>query len=179
VTIVKGESALIAWNGSDFVKVSNSGGSFVTQDLTVNGNTILGDAITDTTTLNAQTRFQSRAILGYANMTGPATTSLSTTAPAFLYSGATTYTVSDVSGGTQTHAPIISLGQATITNATTNTIYTNAPTLYIGGAPSASTNVTFTRPYALYLDSGTTASATAVTYTNAATLYIAGAPTAG
>ena len=179
VTIVKGESALIAWNGSDFVKVSNSGGSFTTQDLTVTGNTILGDAITDTTTLNAQTRFQSRAILGYSNMTGPAATSLSTTAPAFLYSGATTYTVSDVSGGTQTHAPIISLGQATITNASTNTIYTNAQTLYIGGAPNASTNVTFTRPYALYLDSGTTASATTVTYTNAATLYIAGAPTAG
>ena len=179
VTIIKGEAAMIAWNGSDFVKVSNTGGSFTTQDLTVTGNTILGDAITDTTTLNAQTRFQSRAILGYANMTGPATTSLTTTAPAFLYSGATTYTVSDVSGGTQTHAPIISLGQATITNASTNTIYTNAQTLYIGGAPNASTNVTFTRPYALYLDSGTTASATVVTYTNAATLYIAGAPTAG
>ena len=179
VTIIKGEAAMIAWNGSDFVKVSNTGGSFTTQDLTVTGNTILGDAITDTTTLNAQTRFQSRAILGYANMTGPASTSLSTTAPAFLYSGATTYTVSDVSGGTQTFAPIISLGQAIITNASTNTIYTNAPTMYIGGAPSASTNVRFQRPYALYLDSGTTASATAETYTNAATLYIAGAPTAG
>jgi hypothetical protein len=87
--------------------------------------------------------------------------------------------VSDVSGGTQAFAPIISLGQATITNASTNTIYTNAPTMYIGGAPSASTNVRFQRPYALYLDSGTTASATAETYTNAATLYIAGAPTAG
>ena len=179
VTIIKGEAAMIAWNGSDFVKVSNTGGSFTTQDLTVTGNTILGDAITDTTTLNAQTRFQSRAILGYANMTGPATTSLTTTAPAFLYSGATTYTVSDVSGGTQTHAPIISLGQATITNASTNTIYTNAQTLYIGGAPNAAGLVTFQRPYALYLDSGTTTASAAVTYTNAATLYIAGAPTAG
>ena len=179
VTIVKGESALIAWNGSDFVKVSNSGGSFTTQDLTVTGNTILGDAITDTTTLNAQTRFLSLATLGYSNMTGPAATSLSTTAPAFLYSGATTYTVSDVSGGTKTHAPIISLGQTSITNATTATTFTNASTLYIGGTPNASTNITFTRPYALYLDSGTTTAAAAVTYTNAATLYIAGAPTAG
>jgi hypothetical protein len=154
VTIVAGEAALIAWNGSDFIKVSNTGGSFTTQNLTVTGNTILGDAITDTTTLNAQTRFQSRAILGYANMTGPASTSLSTTAPAFLYSGATTYTVSDVSGGTQAFAPIISLGQATITNATTNTIYTNASTLYIAGAPSAGTNITITNPYALYVNAG-------------------------
>jgi hypothetical protein len=154
VTIVKGESALIAWNGSDFVKVSNSGGSFTTQDLTVTGNTILGDAITDTTTLNAQTRFQSRAILGYANMTGPASTSLSTTAPAFLYSGATTYTVSDVSGGTQAFAPVISLGQATIANATTATTYTDAATLYIAGAPSAGTNITLTNPYALYIAAG-------------------------
>jgi hypothetical protein len=179
VTIVKGEAAVIAWNGSDFVKVSNTGGSFTTQDLTVTGNTILGDAITDTTTLNAQTRFYSLATLGYANMTGPAATSLSTTAPAFLYSGATTYTVADVSGGTKTHAPIISLGQTSITNATTATTFTNASTLYIGGTPNASTNITFTRPYALYLDSGTTTASAAVTYTNAATLYIAGAPTAG
>jgi hypothetical protein len=154
VTIVKGESALIAWNGSDFVKVSNTGGSFTTQDLTVTGNTILGDAITDTSTLNAQTRFLSLATLGYSNMTGPAATSLSTTAPAFLYSGATTYTVADVSGGTKAHAPIISLGQATIANATTATTFTNASTLYIAGAPSAGTNITITNPYALYVAAG-------------------------
>jgi hypothetical protein len=155
VTIVQGESAVCAWNGSDFVKVSNSGGSFTTQDLTVTGNTILGDAITDTTTLNAQTRFLSLATLGYSNMTGPAATSLSTTAPAFLYSGATTYTVADVSGGTKAHAPIISLGQATIANATTATTFTNASTLYIAGAPSAGTNITLTNPFALYVAAGT------------------------
>jgi hypothetical protein len=171
VTIVKGESALIAWNGSDFVKVSNSGGSFTTQDLTVTGNTILGDAITDTTTLNAQTRFLSLATLGYSNMTGPAATSLSTTAPAFLYSGATTYTVADVSGGTKAHAPIISLGQATIANATTATTFTNASTLYIAGAPSAGTNITITNPYALYVAAGASylGGNTAVTGTLSAT----------
>ena len=171
VTIVAGESALIAWNGSDFVKVSNTGGSFTTQNLTVTGNTILGDAITDTTTLNAQTRFQSRAILGYANMTGPAATSLTTTAPAFLYSGATTYTVSDVSGGTQAFAPVISLDQATITNATTTTIYTNAATLYIAGAPNRTGLVTFTNSYALYIAAGASylGGNTAVTGTLSAT----------
>ena len=171
VTIIAGEAAMIAWNGSDFVKVSNTGGSFTTQDLTVTGNTILGDAITDTTTLNAQTRFQSRGILGYANMTGPAATSLSTTAPAFLYSGATTYTVSDVSGGTQAFAPVISLDQATITNATTTTIYTNAATLYIAGAPNRTGLVTFTNSYALYVNAGASylGGNTAVTGTLSAT----------
>ena len=37
VTIVKGESAVCAWNGSDFIKVSNAGGSSSFVDLTVSG----------------------------------------------------------------------------------------------------------------------------------------------
>ena len=41
VTIVAGESAVCAWNGSDFVKVSNAGGSSSFVDLTVSGNLTL------------------------------------------------------------------------------------------------------------------------------------------
>jgi hypothetical protein len=52
VTIVAGESAVCAWNGSDFVKVSNTGGSGTFTNLTVTGNTILGDASADTVTVN-------------------------------------------------------------------------------------------------------------------------------
>jgi hypothetical protein len=52
VTILKGEAALCAWNGSDFIKISNTAGAGTFTDLTVTGNTILGDASTDTVTVN-------------------------------------------------------------------------------------------------------------------------------
>lgn len=41
VTIVKGEKALVAWNGSDFVKVSTAGGSGSFTNVTVSGTTTL------------------------------------------------------------------------------------------------------------------------------------------
>ena len=50
VTIAKGESALVAWNGSDFIKISNTAGPGTFTNLTVTGNTSLGDADTDTIT---------------------------------------------------------------------------------------------------------------------------------
>jgi hypothetical protein len=50
VTIAKGESALCAWNGSDFIKISNTAGPGTFTNLTVTGNTSLGDADTDTIT---------------------------------------------------------------------------------------------------------------------------------
>jgi len=52
VTIVKGESAVCAWNGTDFIKVSNTSGAGTFTNLTVTGNTILGDASADTVTVN-------------------------------------------------------------------------------------------------------------------------------
>jgi len=41
VTILKGEQTLVAWNGSDFVKVSSIGGSPTFTNVTVNGTTTL------------------------------------------------------------------------------------------------------------------------------------------
>ena len=41
VTIVKGESAVCAWNGSDFIKISNTGGSASFTNVTVSGTTTL------------------------------------------------------------------------------------------------------------------------------------------
>jgi hypothetical protein len=41
VTVLKGESALVAWNGSDFIKVSNTGGSASFTNVTVTGTTTL------------------------------------------------------------------------------------------------------------------------------------------
>ena len=151
VTIIAGESAFCAWNGSDFVKVSNTGGAYTVTDLTVTGNTILGDANTDTATINALARFNTVATFGYAGATG---STLTTSAPAFVYSGATTYTDTSISGGTKTHGPFWSFAIPTLANPTTATTYTNASTLYIAGAPAAGTNITITNPYALYVAAG-------------------------
>jgi hypothetical protein len=41
VTIVKGESAVVAWNGTDFIKVSNTGGAASFTNVTVSGTTTL------------------------------------------------------------------------------------------------------------------------------------------
>ena len=41
VTIVKGESAVVAWSGTDFIKVSNSSGSGAFTNLSVSGTTTL------------------------------------------------------------------------------------------------------------------------------------------
>jgi hypothetical protein len=41
VTIVKGESSVVAWNGTDFIKVSNTGGSASFTNVTVSGTTTL------------------------------------------------------------------------------------------------------------------------------------------
>jgi len=57
VTIIKGERALVAWNGSDFVKIGSTSGAGTFTDLTVTGNTILGDAAGDTITVNGATTF--------------------------------------------------------------------------------------------------------------------------
>lgn len=50
VTIAKGEAALVAWNGSDFIKVSNINGAGQFTDLDVTGTTTL-DALTASTAL--------------------------------------------------------------------------------------------------------------------------------
>ena len=52
VTLGVSEKAVVAWNGSDFIKISNTTGDGTFANLTVTGNTTLGDASTDTVTVN-------------------------------------------------------------------------------------------------------------------------------
>jgi hypothetical protein len=55
VTVGAGQTAQVAWNGSDFVEIGNyvHGNFVINGNLTVNGNTTLGDAVGDTLTVNA------------------------------------------------------------------------------------------------------------------------------
>jgi len=59
VTVGAGQTAQIAWNGSDFVEIGNyvHGNFVINGNLTVNGNTTLGDVVGDTLTVNATSTF--------------------------------------------------------------------------------------------------------------------------
>ena len=151
VTILKGESAIVAWNGSDFVKVSTVGGAGTFTNLTVTGNTILGDAIGDTLTVNATTSFTAPVNLPSTGRSAAA--ALTPTNPAFLYGVASTYTDTTSSG---TLAPVASFyGLAQPTLSTSNvTTYTTAATLYIANAPTTGGSATITNPYSLYVAAG-------------------------
>jgi hypothetical protein len=157
VTIAKGESATVAWNGSDFVKVGSSGGAITFTDLTVTGNTILGDAAADTLTVNATSTFN--APVSFAGLvrlpsTGrSAAAALTTTNPAFLYGVASTYTDTTSSGTIAAIAPFYSIARPTLSTSNVTT-YTNAATLYIANSPATGGSATITNPYALYVAAG-------------------------
>jgi hypothetical protein len=157
VTIAKGESATVAWNGSDFVKVSSSGGAITFTDLTVTGNTILGDAAADTLTVNATSTFASpvsfQGLVRLPSTGRSAAAALTVTAPAFLYGVASTYTDTTSSGTIAAMAPFYSIAQPTLSTSNVTT-YTNAATLYLANAPTAGGSATITNPYALYIAAG-------------------------
>jgi hypothetical protein len=156
VTIAKGESAMVAWNGSDFVKVSSSGGAITFTDLTVTGNTILGDAAADTLTVNATSTFASpvnfQGLVKLPSTGRSAAAALTTTNPAFLYGVASTYT-DTTSSGTVAFAPFYLLAQPTLSTSNVTT-YTNAATLYIANVPTTGGSATITNAYSLYVAAG-------------------------
>ena len=158
VTIAKGESATVAWNGSDFVKVGSSGGAITFTDLTVTGNTILGDAAADTLTVNATSTFAApvsfQGLVRLPSTGRSAAAALTVTAPAFLYGVASTYTDTTSSGTIAAMAPFYSIAQPTLSTSNVTT-YTNAATLYIANAPAAGGSATITNPYSLWINAGT------------------------
>lgn len=79
---------------------------------------------------------------------------LSITSPAKLRTAAGAYTDTVSTAGTKNHAPIVAFDAVAISAAVAGVIYTNASTLYIDGPPTASTNVTITNPYAIYINTG-------------------------
>jgi hypothetical protein len=157
VTIAKGESATVAWNGSDFVKVGSSGGAITFTNLTVTGNTILGDAAADTLTVNATSTFAApvsfQALVNLPSTGRSAAAALTPTNPAFLYGVASTYTDTTSSGTIAAVAPFYGLARPTLSTSNVTT-YTNAATLYIANSPAAGGSATITNPYALYIAAG-------------------------
>lgn len=90
--------------------------------------------------------------VGYTAASGSA---LSVTAPAKFYIPALTYTdTSTAASGTVTHGAMVSIGNSALAATNASVTYTNGSTLYIAGAPSASTNITFTNRHAIYVNAG-------------------------
>ena len=102
---------------------------------------------------NASTRFSvsglGRTTIGTTAASG---TSLTTTAPAWLFSGAGTYT-DTAAAGTTTHGAIVAFDNPAIAGSNART-YTNASTVYIDGAPTAGTNITITNGYSFFVNAG-------------------------
>lgn len=80
---------------------------------------------------------------------------LTTTAPARLYAGTGTITDNTTAAsGTAAHGTIVAFDNPAIAASNTGVTYTNASTVYIDGAPTASTNVTITNAFSLFVAAG-------------------------
>ena len=99
VTIVAGESAVCAWNGSDFVKVSNTGGSASFVNLTASGTvTFTGLTASQAVFTNASDELVSNAITGTGNVVMSASPTLTGTV------GGASLTLSSLTSGRVTYA---------------------------------------------------------------------------
>lgn len=155
VTIVKGETALVAWNGSDFIKIATRNGDGAFTTLTVSS-TATFDALTASQAVftNASKQLVSNAITGTGNVVMSAAPTFSGTASFSAISATSTITGN---------------GNWVIGNADTDTITVGAS--FINGAVLRSAKVaTNTLALAAYDVDGTA-------YTNLITLTAANAPT--
>ena len=93
VTIIKGESAVVAWNGSDFIKISNTGGGGSFTNVTISGTTTLSGLTASTAlALNSSKEVVSVTNTGTGNNVLSASPTLTGTlaAAAATFSGAVT-----------------------------------------------------------------------------------------
>ena len=74
--------------------------------------------------------------------------------PGFYAANSTVTDTATLANGTVALAPFNVLSSNALAATNTNVTYTNASTLYIVGAPTASSHITITNPYALYVAAG-------------------------
>lgn len=116
---------------------------------TINSGKTFQTYFTGTSTLNTTVMLWNRIVDANASSFIPTPTT--TTGINIAIPSTTTMTVA----GAVAHLASNSLGVETLQSTSAST-YTNASTLYIAGAPVASTNVTITSPWSLYVASGAT-----------------------
>ena len=190
LTIPNGSSAVVAWNGSDFIEIGSStvGNFTVNGNLTVTGNTTLGDADTDTITQTASyvtgTQLKSAKTatntlnLAAYDTDGTAYTNLITltaaNAPTLALISTGVGTINNMSIGATTASTgafttLSATGNITLGDADTDTITENAS--YVAGTQLKSAKAaTNTLNLAAYDVDGTA-------YTNLITLTASNTPT--
>ena len=142
VTLGVSEKAVVAWNGSDFVKVSNTTGDGTFANLTVTGNTSLGDADTDTITQaasyvtgtqlkSAKTATNTLSLAAY-DVDGTAYTDLIT----LTASNTPTLALTSTGVGTINN---MSIGATTASTGAFTTLTSNGATTFTAGTASTST----------------------------------------
>jgi hypothetical protein len=150
VTIVAGESALIAWNGSDFIKISNTGGSASFTNVTVSGTTTLSGLTASTAlALNSSKEVVSVTNTGTGNNVLSASPTLTGTVAgaslqlSSLTSGRVTYATTS---GLLTDSANMTFNGTTLTvNDLTDSSLTANRVVYAttGGNLTSSANLTF------------------------------------
>jgi hypothetical protein len=182
VTIVKGESAVVAWNGTDFVKVSNTGGSASFTNVTVTGTTTLSGLTASTAlALNASKEVVSVTNTGTGNnvlatsptlvtpLLGTPTSVTLTNATGLPLSTGVTGTLATTNGGTgltsftsggvvyASSSSALATGSALTFNGT-NSLTLNASTASVNlGVTSSygSVSAAGTNPAAIYFNGAT------------------------
>ena len=127
VTIVAGESAVCAWNGSDFIKVSNTGGSASFTNVTVSGTTTLSGLTASTAlALNSSKEVVSVTNTGTGNNVLSASPTLTGTV------GGASLTLSSLTSGRVTYA-----GTSGLLQDSANLTF-DGTSLTLGGNPTLS-----------------------------------------
>jgi hypothetical protein len=188
VTIVKGESAVVAWNGTDFIKISNAGGSASFTNVTVSGTTTLSGLTASTAlALDASKNVVSVTNTGTGNNVLSASPTLTGTISGANASLSGTLAVTGVA--TLTAQPILSSltassavatdaskGLVSVTNTGTGSnVLATSPTLVtpVLGTP---TSVTLTNATGLPISTGVSGLGTGVATALAVNVGTAGAP---
>ena len=137
VTIVAGESAVIAWNGSDFIKISNTGGGGSFTNVTISGTTTLSGLTASTAlALNASKEVVSVTNTGSGN--NVLATSPTLVTPALGTPSSATLTNAT---GLPISTGVSGLGTGIATALAVNVGSAGAPVLFNGalGTPSSGT----------------------------------------
>ena len=142
VTIIKGESAVVAWNGSDFVKISNTGGGGSFTNVTISGTTTLSGLTASTAlALNASKEVVSVTNTGTGNnvlsasptLTGTISGANASLSGTLGVTGVATFTAQPIlSSLTASQAVFTDASKGLVSNAITgtgNVVMSASPTL--------------------------------------------------